>query len=87
MRGMDSRKLPPEDLAKLMRKAEAIASYLRKLAGRCHQRHLLKSDPLKIAADEMEQAAENYRTAVWALGEEVGVACPYPSDGKVIMRK
>ena len=80
---MDSRRLAPEDLAKLMRKAEQVASYFRRLAGRCHQRNLLKTGPLKVAADEMERAAEKYRSAVWALGAEQGMKSPYLSDGKL----
>ena len=74
---VDSRKLNPADLAKLMRKANDVAAYFRRLSGRCHQRHLLKSDPLKIAADEMVQAAEEYRAAVWQLGAEAGVTNSY----------
>ncbi|HEV2292456.1 MAG TPA: hypothetical protein VGR35_01290 [Tepidisphaeraceae bacterium] len=79
---MDSRKFNPADLAKLMRKANDIAAYFRRLSGRCHQRHLLTTDPLRIAADQMEQAAEKYRAAVWQLGEEAGVTDQYGSDGE-----
>ena len=84
---MDSCKMKPEDLATLMRKAEKVAAYFRKLAGRCHQRNLLTTDPLKVAADEMEQAAEKYRTAVWARGKEAGIDSPWLSAGKLRVRE
>jgi hypothetical protein len=80
---MHSRNLEREVLAKLMRKSEQVASYFRKLAERCHQRNMLKSDPLKIAAHETLEAAEKYRAAVWAPGAGAGIKCPYPSDGKL----
>ncbi len=47
---------------------------------------MLTTDPLKVAADDMVRAAEQYRAAVWALGAEVGVECPYPNAGEIRVR-
>ena len=73
---MRSDGLHPRQVAKLMRQSKKILAYFERLAGRCHQTHMLCDDPLKIAADDMRAAARTYDARLIEIGRRHDISSP-----------
>ena len=74
---MRSDALSDKQVAKLMRQSKKILAYFERLAGRCHQTHMLSDDPLKVAAEDMRAAARVYHERLMDVGRRHEVADPW----------
>jgi hypothetical protein len=76
---MRSDGLNEKQVAKLMRQSKKVLAYFERLAGRCHQKHMLSDDPLKVAADDMREAARRYHARMADIGRRHEIADPWES--------
>lgn len=76
---MRSDALNEKQVAKLMRQSKKVLAYFERLAGRCHQKHMLSDDPLKVAAEEMRDAARTYERRLREMGRRRAVTDPWAS--------